>query len=181
MNDILTAALSFIAFGTVGFWCVLGAITIAVIALIENEHEVWPALLLGGCIALYWHDIKALDLHFGQIIGMFTLYIFIGSCWSLFRWKQHVDKNVEEIIKEDLHERYSTSRLSPSYHKSEITSWIVYWPWSAFWQLSGNFFNNLFALLVGFYTKITASGEARIQASLQQRKEKRKQSDANDR
>ncbi len=157
IETILTA----LAFGTVWFWIIAAITSVIFIASIENDHYSTPtitAIILG---ILYWKSIAAIGW---QTVGIFVgVYALVGVLWSVFKWYRHCQK-----IANSYRGSYGTS-LTPSQqselkgemcvsdHKSRLTGWIAWWPWSLTWGLTGDFFNMLYETMVNSYQKIADS------------------------
>lgn len=61
----------------------------------------------------------------------------------------------------------ANNQLKPSEFKSEITTWIIWWPWSAFWTLLNDpikrIANEIYIALSGIYQSISSKFSASVQ------------------
>jgi len=150
---------AYFALGTIGFWALALVLSAIFIAAIENDHIAVPNVLLVLFGIAYWKPIMSVD--WKLIVGGVVVYGLIGLAWSVFRWFRHVKAKIAdqkrrygEVIStssaRDIKETVDVSR-----NKSRILSWIVYWPWSMIWNITGDFFNMLYESISGVYQKIT--------------------------
>lgn len=109
-------------------------------------------------MALSWQAIATI------LVG----YVLVGIVWSLFKWNRYVNAKIKEVI-----ERYGSwenaikslviiHEISPSYNKSKLIGWIAWWPWSMFWDLSGDFFTMLYEGMTNAYQKITDNAISKV-------------------
>jgi hypothetical protein len=150
---------AFFAFGTIGFYILAVVASIVLITLLENECYKLPFFITGVLALVYWKTIAAFSW---SGIGLFLIiYVAIGAVWSLYRWFRRV-----RIIAQDYEKWYSRSltegqmreiqrETDPSRHKSLITTWIFYWPWSLLWNVFGDIITTVFESLQKAYANIT--------------------------
>lgn len=164
---MLETLLSVFAFGEIGFFIVIGMLCIIYTAAVEkNEH----GLAIFGTIVgafLLWKPLMAAISNWQLILMILAIYTAIGGAWSIFRWFKYCRKYINEIdpwgetpkfVKEkSTPEKYYISKLSPSEHKSQIMSWIIYWPFSAFWNIAGDLISGIFDMLTNVYKHIATS------------------------
>ena len=94
------------------------------------------------------------------LVGWFV----IGIIWSLFRWTRYVRYRYKKFLK-DKEDYPSTVKDSNSYkpkvstNKQRLSTWIVYWPFSAVNYVSGLMLYDLTTYIVSkmtvVYNKIT--------------------------
>jgi hypothetical protein len=155
MIETLLAAL---AFGTVWFWIIAVIASVIFIASIENDHYSTPtitAIILG---ILYWKSIAAIGW---QTVGIFVgVYALVGVIWSVFKWYRFCLKTANKYRETFGNTLTSEQQLdlkgeiTVSDHKSRLTGWIAWWPWSVAWGLTGDFFNMLYETMVNAYQRI---------------------------
>ena len=138
---------SLLIFGGVWFWTLVGLAMICITTFIEKEE----ASGLGANMTLL---VTGLLLYFlgnqSSIIGFFSYiahnpgvdilfilgYLIFGTAWIILKWWLFLLDARQRIIDRD--EKYWASEFSPGNHKSRITHWGIYWPFSAFWTLINN-------------------------------------------
>lgn len=151
---MIESILSFIAVGTFWFWAIMAIFFIATIISLENNTIGWPVFLTVVVGAIYYKDIFNLLANWQVLLVFFLVYVSCGVAWSFYKWLHHVKKYIAENknkCKQDLKNAFT---LDVSYNKARIIGWIVYWPCSAFWTLTGDFFTNLFDMLRNSYQNI---------------------------
>lgn len=148
----------YFALGTLGFWILTFILSAIFIAAIENDNIAVPNVLLVLFGIAYWKSIISIDWKY--IAGGVVVYGLVGLAWSVFRWFRHVKAKITdhkrrygEVISSsdarDIEETVDVSR-----NKSRILSWIIYWPWSMIWNITGDFFNMLYESISGVYQKV---------------------------
>lgn len=160
MFESITA---FFALGAVGFYIFLLFMSIVFIRAVENDKYGAVCLMVPVAIGLYWQPIIALASHWQLIILGLFVYGFIGGCWSVFRWFKYCKKIINEnaYSKRYSHEEHVTPEqyygkmLSPQNHKSTIIGWIIFWPWSAIWNITGDFFTSIYDSLDTVYLRVS--------------------------
>ena len=159
-EKLMTAILEFLAFGTFGFWLVLSLVSILIIACIEHDKYWWPSLVSIGVLAFYWKSVIAL----GSIQGIILVtlgYAIAGVIWSIFRWYRYTKTIANGYVA-----KYGTSLTDAQFsnlrcdirvysHKSQLCSWIAYWPWSVMWNIVGDFVNTLYDSVQKVYSSIS--------------------------
>lgn len=116
-----------------------------------------------GLICAYWSIISAQSWR--MLIGFILVYACAGMVWSIFRWYRWVriwvarykSKNADgQLSSHDM--SYLKDHLDAGEHKSMIVGWIGYWPWSLFWNFTGDFFTMCFEALQQVYSSISSHG-----------------------
>ena len=159
-----TAILDFFAVGAIGFW--LFVILASIVYVISVELDKYSAAIgLTVLAVIIWHrELMEMCKHW-EIFGIGVLaYGIAGGIWSIFRWFRYCKKFVAESMEENWTSRKPEERLSLiqdrlnlRHHKSRITGWIVFWPWSLVWNITGDFFTMIYDSLKGIYQKIANS------------------------
>lgn len=159
---MIETILTSLAFGTIWFWLLASIASIIIISCVEHEHYPTPsivAILLG---IIYWKQIVAAP---GQVIAaVIGVFVLAGLFWSVFKWFRYVNKTTTHYSDlygntlTDSQMRDLKSEISVSQHKAMVTSWIMFWPWSLLWALTGDFFNMLYEAMTNIYQKITDHG-----------------------
>ncbi len=153
---MIESILSLFIVGTIGFWVLMAAVAIIIIASIENDHFGFPALLLMVVGAIYHKEL--LLLGWTPLLLFALCYLVIGIAWSAFKWYRYVKKQVRlaksrKSFTEAMHENLKDT-LSLSNNKSRITAWLAYWPFSLIWSLTGDFWNMIFENVKALYQRI---------------------------
>lgn len=159
MIETITAAL---AVGTFWFWLLLALASIIIIACTESEHYHTPSIVAIILGIIYWKDILIIPWPVIAIgIGIFAIG---GVIWSAFKWLRYVAQIVSNYKREhgDMLSEQQMALLkfavSVSQNKARITGWIAFWPWSAFWTVTGDFFNMLYDSMFRIYENISNRG-----------------------
>jgi hypothetical protein len=153
------ALLTSIAVGTVWFWVILTFASICIIACIENEHYPIPSIFVGILGMIYLKSIMAVPV---SLLAIFiATFAILGAAWSVFKWFKFVNSQSKSYM-----EKYGATltegqmadlkgEISVSNNKSHIIGWMVFWPWSLLWTLTGDFFNTIYDTLANVYQRIT--------------------------
>jgi len=160
------AILTFLAFGTFGFWLFLSVLSVIFIYCNENDHRTIPTLLFLGTIVLYWKQL--ITFNWQYLLGGFIAYLIAGVVWSVFKWIRFVSKAVDECkqkygsnLTDD--QRIDLKRsIDVTYHKSQVTGWITFWPWGIIWTLTGDLWNALYDAMKSTYERISNNGLAKF-------------------
>lgn len=155
---MIESILAALAVGTFWFYLIIAIASIVFIACIENDHYGTPTVVSILLAVLYWKAFTVLSLPtIAIIVGG---YAVAGVLWSVYRWYRHVQQAAFRF-----REKYGTtltssqksdlkSEIKVSEHKSRITAWIAYWPWSLLWNITGDFFSMLYDAMVNAYQHI---------------------------
>jgi len=161
MSAILAAILGFFAYPlVVGIFGTI--LTISFIAAAEHEDEDldclygWSLFLTIVAALVYYKQIHAFfnDWSWHFILIAFATYGILGCANSVFRWYKLCRKFIEEHP--HLTASEYTEQLCPSEYKNQLIGWIVFWPWSLFWNILGDFLTGVYDALVNTYTRIAA-------------------------
>lgn len=156
---------AFFSFGAIGFFILLTILSIVFTIAVENDQYITAIIMSLISIGIYCSDIVLILPNWKILLLGIFCYGVIGSIWSIYRWfnhcKQFIKKNPYDT-RPSYHsgwtlEEYYTNSLNATKHKSRITGWIVFWPWSLTWNLLGNTVTSLYDLLSNIYTNITTS------------------------
>lgn len=156
---MIETIISAFAFGTIWFWLLVTITSIVVIASIENEHYFTPSALVLLLGIMSWKSFT--NMSWQAIATTIVGYLIIGIVWSLYKWHRHVTSVIAYNIKDSgswqkATERYAVKHtIEPAHNKGKLIGWIAWWPWSLFWNLSGDFFNIVYDGMVNAYQKIT--------------------------
>lgn len=168
MEALLAAILGFFMFPMLGFWLGLTLLSVIYTASVENDTYGFSVFATIVGILLFWKTIVLAFLSWKLLLLGVLGYFILGGIWSVFRWfkycqkyiqnhpvspKDLVDWNSKPISKID----YYKEKLIPSDHKSQLVGWIVYWPWSLLWNISGDFITSIYDMLTTIYQKVTMS------------------------
>lgn len=112
----------------ISYWAA-GFLVLLLLLLSWGEADGWSIfflILLGIVLA------NILPITPIQVLYAAIAYLPLGFGWSLFRWKKHAKKVIENA-KKDSSSYYKSEykrRLKPSENISKIVNWIVAWPFS---------------------------------------------------
>lgn len=173
---------AFLAFGGVLFWIIFAVFMIAIITCVEEFEKDgynranfgWPIFLNLVVIALFYFFYKEQfnwGLTTAQIILYACVYLFIGIAWSFFKWLKLVKYKYRKyqlgVDSYNKTPRYSSKpeienfRPKVSQEKDQLTSWIVFWPYSvvryAFVSFLGDIMDQIIKWFTGVYNTITTS------------------------
>lgn len=154
------------AVGAVGFYLYLLLLSVVFTISVENDNGLayfWSGIVAVIGIALYHAQLLALLTNWHLVALCFIAYGIAGGGNSVLRWFKYCRKYVEEnpyhkrskCRMEETPEEYYDSALSPREHKSQLVSWIIFWPWSLLWNCIGDFCMAIYDSLSGIYTKIS--------------------------
>lgn len=148
-----------------GLWALIPIaviLSIIYIACVEHDDYGWAigTTIVAAFLCHKW--LFSIEWSLKAIALYVLAYGVAGGVWSLFRWFKYCKKKIADNPYEKrasyechtLPEDYYAKMLVVSNHKSRITGWIVFWPWSLLWNVTGDFFTFIYDSLVGFYTKI---------------------------
>lgn len=164
-----------LTFGGILFWCLIALIFFIVLVSHEWDDEAqfgWPitTLLIGGIVMYFcyksdWNNVLT-ELNFRKLLIFSIIWLVIGLAWSFFKWFKFVRKKYKKFKEsypakvdvEDVKYRYIPK---VSDNKEQITTWIVFWPFSviryALESLLKDFFNGIIKMFTGWYDRITIS------------------------
>ena len=107
-------------------------------------------------IGLYSKSIVAFG--WKAILLTIVIYAVLGGIWSVIHWYRVTARWVIEMKEGDKAVRH----IKVGDHKAEITSWIVFWPCSMTWEITGRLFTNVFEYLRGLYESTATKRNAEI-------------------
>ena len=165
MTAFLTAILAFFAFGELGFW--LGLLALSAVYTVATERDIHGfaifATILG--VALWWPYVVAAFAAWQLLLIGIGVYALAGGAWSVFRWfkycRDFVTKNPYQGVTDYSEgsgrklsaQEYFSKKLKPSEHKSRLIGWIAYWPWSLIWNIVGDTLTAIYDALANIYQK----------------------------
>jgi len=147
--------LSLFEVGAVGFWLLMVLSTVLFTVAAEKCAHFLAAVLIVILGLLYWNSLQ---ITWQGILLCSLGYLLTGAIWSLYRWAKHVkavadeNKSIKSYKDWSYHEK---SRIRPSENVSQISAWILYWPFSAVWNLTGDFLTNMVKALTNVYNEIS--------------------------
>lgn len=172
----------FFLFGTLWFWLLAFGAFVLITYVVESTFDNYDTDSGGGAKATATIIAFALIYYFAgsdkDVMGLliwikvhalhFILYVLgyyaLGVIWSIYKWKIYLRKRASDI-KAKLEEAKAKNqkltsfyRLTAAENKSRITSWMSYWPFSAFWTLINKFvlqvWDHLYVSFEGVFKKI---------------------------
>jgi len=149
---MLEAITGFFALWSVGFWIL--AFIASVIFIVGCEKDtiglsVFATIVLS---VIYWKSLVLVLTNPTLLAIGIVAWLLIGVLNSMWRLKNLAREVVEKYNKSGYGD--PKNELSLSNQKSRITNWIIYWPWSLFWNFSRDFFNSLYKAMSGVYQGI---------------------------
>ena len=173
---MIESIVAFFAFGTLGFWLLLTFASIVFISCIENDTYVFPNIVLVILGITYWKPLWLLG--WKPIIIGILCYTIVGVIWSVYRWYKYVKYLVKEYkdkfvtggdtMISDIAFSSLERDVDIAQNKSRIITWIIYWPWSFIWNVTGDFFTFIYDSMKGIYQKI--SNKALSEFKIEERK-----------
>jgi len=164
--------LGLLAFGGWIFWSIIGIFSIITLISLEKEAHGWLVLCTFPVVSLLGFGAPLpfiMALNVKLVITAIFCYIAVGGGWSIFKWWRHVRAMVTAYKNDNKTTTVYTRDFEASNHKAKIIVWIAYWPWSLFWAITSDLFNNLFDILASCYKKISDKAVAEIRELEQQR------------
>ena len=122
---------------------------------VEQDSYVWSLIFTVGFIIIYWNWIATIFINWQLTLFVLGGYLLAGAIWSVYRWFRKCRTFVKN--NPDKEKKWYKQRLLPSENKSQITGWIVYWPFSLVWNIVGDFLTTIFDSLQHVYEKVTDS------------------------
>ncbi len=134
--------------------------SIIYMASVENDKYIFSVIVTALAVMIYFSEIVAILSNWQMVLLCAGAYLLVGGGWSVIRWfkycKKFIEKHPEvpsyqsDVVLKD----YYKEVLSPANKKSQITGWIIYWPWSMLWNVVGDVITVIYDALQGVYTKI---------------------------
>ena len=154
------------------------AVCAVIIVLTEYEHPGWAALVVLVAVAFFewvlgYPVFESIADNFGWFLAGIVGYVLIGVLWSHFKWLLYLREVRDDFVEYQANVasgkkskvlddkslkdnfRYETNlRDFPPKalnHKSQIVTWTMYWPFSAFWTVFDDFVLNLFNTVFEYF------------------------------
>jgi hypothetical protein len=146
---MIAEVIAFFALWSVGFWLLLGIAS--VLFMVACEKDLLPLSIITTLIlvGIYHAPIAAIVANPVILLIGFVVWTVAGVIWSVWRWSRYVVKTIKEAHGGDVKYQLQLSR-----NKTRIINWIVYWPWSLIWNITGDFFTGIYEAMEGVYQKI---------------------------
>lgn len=157
---MLESILGFFAFGALGFWLLIVALSIVYTVSVEVDKHGIAIFATILALLLGWNNLGFLFHNWQLLLIGVAAYGIAGGAWSVFRWLKYCRKYIEEHRGRERGTDAATfyaEQLKPSNHKSRLIAWIVYWPWSLVWNVVGDFFTGIYDTLANVYNRVAAS------------------------
>lgn len=158
---MIEAITAFFALWGIGFWIV--TLIASIIFIVGCEKDTIGLSIFATIVLLIlYHDplvallSNAITLTI-VIVGWLILGV-INSVWRLHNMAQEAVKIYNE-----------TGRGNPAFdlqlskNKGRITNWVIYWPWSLFWNFTRDFFNQIYKAMSGIYQGVIDKALAGVQ------------------
>lgn len=143
------------------------AIGILFVLGILFEHSNWRGFavftaIVSSVAAYFYFEIPAMTM--AAYAGG---YLAVGLCWSVWRYKRHVDFMVAEAVTSSQPERERVAaKLLPSAMWDTIVAWIIVWPFSFVENFTKDIIDTISALVrrvfKGMYNRIYDSAVAKL-------------------
>lgn len=149
---MLEAITGFFALWGLGFWVL--AFIASVIFIVGCEKDTIGLSIFATIVlsVIYWKSLVVVLTNPSLLAIGVVSWLIIGVLNSMWRLKNLAREIVENYNKCGYGDPKRDLNLSN--HKSRITNWIIYWPWSLFWNFSRDFFNSLYKAMSGIYQGI---------------------------
>ena len=117
-----------------------------------NEEHGW-AIFVGMVAAFIAYTMFAMPL--SVLAAWIAAYFGMGFVWSFWRYKRHKDKIVEEYKDMGVASRKSAlQNLDPRRMLSQITSWVIIWPFSMVENVLGDIIKLVQTAITTFFKSI---------------------------
>lgn len=122
----------------------------------SNEAHGWSVFM--GLVAA-WIAYSMYSMPLSILAAWIAAYFVIGFIWSFWRYKRHKDKIVEEYKDQNAAARRSALQyLDPRRMLSQITTWVIIWPFSMVENILGDIIKlvqtAISKFFKGIYTRI---------------------------
>ncbi len=129
--------------------------------LVEFERTGFAALtILVGLGALHYvfgYDVFGTVLHnpLAVVVGL-VAYTLVGVGYSLLRWNWYCGAWRRDYDAADTHmqARLWYSKPAAKDSKNRITTWMMFWPWSALWWFLSDFITEVFDRIYTSFAKV---------------------------
>ncbi|WP_394999915.1 hypothetical protein [Acinetobacter sp.] len=149
----------FIAASSLIFWSILAVLVVfATISTAKDDGGPLGFTIIIAAVFIALYSKTILVCGWKAILLTIVIYGVVGGIWSVIHWYRVTSRWVQEM-KDG--ERY-VSRIMVHHHRAEIISWIIFWPCSIVWEITGRLFTNLFEYLRGLYEGVVTKRNAEI-------------------
>jgi hypothetical protein len=149
---------SFLIFGTVWFWLMIGAVWIIITAILETHTELskhhdegggsWATVVMVIALAAYF--LVGSDEHLKTAfnflvdnpvltIGAVAAYFLTGVLWAFAKWYfflSRIREDFDESLKLQISSKIKNFEIPQARdYKNRIVTWISYWPISLSWTV----------------------------------------------
>jgi len=136
------------------FWLLFLLFSILAFFAAEKQYFLFPSVVGFVLLLSNLEYFKPTYIKNYLIFGF--LYFIIGVVWSIWRWRAWVKQEITKHRIKNLDELNEVRYLfEPGRIKSEITGWIIFWPYSLLWNFSHDFVELVFDLVKNTYQKIS--------------------------
>lgn len=152
---MISTLFAFIA-GWMLTWPAIVILSVLIILFEHNSARGWATTiaLITAVTCYFFFNIPLLTLGIG-----FVIYLLVGLVWSFWRYKRHVNEQVEKH-KDDNRQVIDLvlKQIHPKSMGGTIAAWVILWPFSLIENLIGDFINGIQTLVQkvfrGVYHKI---------------------------
>ena len=149
---MITAITTFFVLGGFGFWILATLASIVFIVGCEKDTIGLSIFATAVLIVLYHSALLALITNPVVLTLGIVGWLVVGVANSIWR----LSVMAHDVVDEYNRTGYGDPKhdLALSRNKGRITNWIIYWPWSLFWNFFRDFFNQLYKAMSGIYQRV---------------------------
>lgn len=145
------------------FWGAFIIVSFFIVAASDNDAKGWAYGLLAVFTLAFYKPILGLVLavHWQQLAFLAAGYLFIGAIWTIVKWWLHIKRIQTQIASEAAGASeyrhtpgYFRQQLQPSWNKSKIIFWGLFWPWSVLWTSTHDAMESIFNTLRSVYERM---------------------------
>lgn len=168
---MIESIVALFAIGEIGFFITLAFLYVVYTIAVENDKHTFAIISTIIALILLWNPFVELLKNWQILLIFIFFYGCVGGFWSVWRYRKfckkwienhtYIPENSRVYIKGVLVTLNATEwyyqNLKPSQHKSQLISWIIYWPFSLLWNITGDFLTAIYEGLVNIYNTVVKS------------------------
>lgn len=125
-----------------------------------NGADGWTVFvgIVTALVAFFFFDVSL------KMLALISVaYLCIGVAWSMWRYKRHLRKMVQDLKgKSETEISRTLSRARVDYFIGKITSWVLIWPFSVIENCIGDFIVLLQNSIKGIFERMYRSAESEL-------------------